>query len=516
MKKTTDITGTEDKSNEISKENRSKKASAYQCVICGYIHIGDVPPKSCPICGATQEEFEPYEHASLIINDEKVATQYRCLNCEYIHHGEEAPYLCPVCGLDAEHFEKVEQKKISDQLDDLEHIVVIGGGIAGVSAIETIREYTDAVKITFISGEEKLPYYRLNLTRLLGAEIGEEELCIHPQYWYDDQRIQVIKMNIVTDISPKKREITLNDHSTLGYDKLICTLGAHPFVPPIEGANLPHVITIRSIEDVEHILDEPKQKPSILVIGGGVLGLETAGALASTGHQVSIAEGSKWLMPRQLNQEAAAYVEKNLIEMGIKIFYEFNTIQITDRVLASDGRTIKADLIILATGVRPNTYLARKAGLEVNQGLVVNNYMQTSDESIYAAGDITEHYGVVYGLWNIAKYQGKIAALNVLGKKVSFGGVPRSNALKVLDIDLFSIGDFSPIDASYTVLTKKSKDDYLLFVFKDQLMVGSIAIGYKQLTHKIKTCIEAKQNFTSTQLKDILEVLDVIINGGKA
>jgi nitrite reductase (NADH) large subunit len=500
--------------NEPMNKNQQNKSLAFQCVICGYIHMGATPPKSCPICGATDDEFEVYEQTMAM--EEEKATQFRCLNCEYIHQGEEAPSLCPVCGLDSEHFEKVQQTAISDYVEPLEHIVIIGGGIAGVSAVETIREYMDTVKITFISGEERLPYYRLNLTRLLGAQIGEEELCIHPQYWYDDQRIQVFKKKIVTDISPSKKEITLNDHTHIHYDKLICTLGAHPFIPPIEGANLPHVISIRSIEDVHSLLEDVTKGQSVLVMGGGVLGIETAGALASKGYKVTIAEGSKWLMPRQLNEEAAAYVDKNLRKLGIDIVYNFITTQISTVVVASDGRQLEADSVILATGVRPNTYLARKAELEVNQGLVVDNYMQTSDEHIYAAGDITEHYGVVYGLWNIAKYQGRIAALNVLGKKVPFGGVPRSNALKVLDIDLFSIGNFTLVDASYTALSKESEDHYLLFVFKDQIIVGSIAIGYKHLTHKIKARIEAKQQFTSTQLNTIDSVLEVILNGGKA
>lgn len=498
-------------SNMNSSVSGTKRQAAYQCVICGYIHIGDAPPKNCPICGADREEFEPYEQTLPLV--EQGETEFRCLNCEYIHHGDEAPFLCPVCGLSGDNFEKIVEGKISGELLPLEHIVVIGGGIAGVSAVETIREYTDAVKITFISGEEKLPYYRLNLTRLLGAEIGEEELCIHPQYWYDDQRVQVFKHKIITDISPVKKEITLNDRTILSYDKLICALGAHPFVPPIVGAETEKVVSIRSIEDVNQILTGFGEASKIVVIGGGVLGLEAAGALNARGHQVTVAEGSKWLMPRQLNNTAAKYVEMSLKNIGIQIEYEFKTIKIADKVYGADGRNLEADLVVLATGVRPNTYLVRKAGLEVNQGLVVDNYMKTSDPHIYAAGDITEHYGIVYGLWNIAKYQGKIAALNILGKKVPFGGVPRSNALKVLNIDLFSIGDFTPIDASYTLLEQMTENGYLLFVFKDQILVGSIVIGYKSITHKVKASVEKNQHFSTSELEDIQVVLEKIIGG---
>lgn len=493
---------------------RPQNEQAYQCVICGYIHLGDAPPIACPICGASKEEFEPYHN---VISIEEAVDQkdgkYRCLNCEYIHTGALAPSICPVCGLNGENFEPVVDSDVSDRLLPIGHIVVLGGGVAGVTAVETLREYSDSVKITFINGEPKLPYYRLNLTRFLGNEIGEESLCIHPQYWYDEQRIQVFKNKIITDISPENKEITLNDLTKLQYDKLICALGAHPFVPPIDGVHSENVFSIRSVEDVQSILTKYPDPAKVVVIGGGVLGLEAAGALSERGHNVTVAEGAPWLMPRQLNTVASTYVEKSLKKMGIHIEYDFKTINISDAVYGADDRRLEADFIVLATGVRPNTYLVRKAGLEVNQGLVVDNYMRSSDEHVYAAGDITEHYGTVYGLWNIAKYQGKIAAMNVLGKKVPFGGVPRSNALKVLDIDLFSIGEITPIDASYTVLEQKKEDSYLLFVFKDQIIVGSIAIGFKTLTHKIKTCVEKKQHFTYHELDDIQGVLDKIIGG---
>jgi nitrite reductase (NADH) large subunit len=320
----------------------------------------------------------------------------------------------------------------------------------------------------------------------------------------------------VTDILVQEKKILLSDRLEFEYDRLIIALGAHPFIPPIEGVNEEGIMTLRSAEDAKELIQRIEKNKKVLIVGGGVLGLEAAGALASKGAQVIVAEGSSWLMPRQLNQEASLYVSNSLGKLGIQVEYDFRTSSIRRHkdinfeVISSDGRHVLVDTVVLATGVRPNTYLARKAGLEVDKGLVVDNYMKTSEEDIYGAGDITEHYGISYGLWNIAQYQGKIAALNLLGNKLAFGGVPRSNALKVLDIDLFSIGEIKAVDASYQELVRKDENAYLLMVIRDQQLVGSIAIGYKTVTHKIKKMVEQGQRLTPEQVSDISYIIDML------
>jgi nitrite reductase (NADH) large subunit len=123
-------------------------------------------------------------------------------------------------------------------------------------------------------------------------------------------------------------------------------------------------------------------------------------------------------------------------------------------------------------------------------GLVVNNNMQTSDENIFAAGDVTEHYGMVYGLWNAAQYQGKVAALNAIGMNVQFEAIPRSNVLKVLDLDIFSIGEFNPVDGSYYVYENETENSYASFVLRDGRIIGSIVIGDKTLSVKVKQAVE--------------------------
>ncbi len=485
-------------------------SDTYKCSICGYVVTGDNIPEICPVCGAPQEAFELEEATSVKVE----AKAFRCLNCEYIHKGEEAPEICPVCGLSKEHFEPVEDSKVSNLNSTIKKIVILGGGIAGLSAAESIRERSSDVEILLITNEDRLPYYRLNLTRLMAKEIEASELSIHDQYWYDEQRIQVLKNRVVTEISRKDKRIELFDGDRIDYDRLIVAIGAHPFIPPIKGISQSTVTSIRSMGDVALVEDNLKAGDRCIIMGGGVLGLEAASALASQGIKVTVVEGSKWLMPRQLNQAASELVEKSLKDIGIEVVYEFKTKEVIceddTKLIAIDGRTLSSDYVIVSTGVRANTYLLRMAGLEVNQGLVVDDYMCTSDPDIYAAGDITEHYGVVYGLWNIALYQGRIAGYNILGGDMKFGGVPRSNTLKVLSIDVFSIGEIVELDGSYELYEKSDNQTYIMFMLKESHLVGAIAIGYSNIAHKLKKAVEEMKHIPMDYRTE-KEIFDYVI-----
>ncbi len=451
---------------------------------------------------------------------------YRCLICGYIHSGEAPPDNCPICDAPASQFELMTTVATGDALADepgkttsidlsITKVVILGSGIAALSAAETLRELSNKIEITIITNESMLPYYRLNLTKFLAEEITEGTLGIHDQYWYDEHRIQIFKNRVITEINIETQTIVTSDALEVPYDRLIIALGAHPFIPPIKGISQPGIHTIRSVEEVVELKKQLKEGSSVLIIGGGVLGLETAGALAATGAVVTVAEGSSWLMPRQLNEVAAKYIKESLKGIGVEVAYSFRSesIEMRDgsfRVTAQDGRILSADHIIVATGVRPNTYLTRVAGLEVNRGLVVSDCMMTSDERIYAAGDITEHYGITYGLWTVAQFQGKIAAMNLLGIRTPFGGVPRSNALKVLDVDMFSIGVIKAEDGSYEVMEKAEENRYICFVLRDQMVVGGIAIGYGDSMYGLKKLVEEKK-YLSIEASSTIEAMLALI-----
>jgi len=469
--------------------------------MCGYIHQGSELPDCCPICGATPDLFDLQPQVSLPLKQVAV-TQWACLNCEYIHHGPDPPENCPVCGLSAAQFEPCrcsptaavsEQESIS--------IVIVGAGIAGVSAAETIHRESPAAVITLLSKEPDLPYFRLNLTRYLAGDITAGDLFIHPEEWYRQNNIDLRLATELRDIDADNKVLTLSHDNVLTYDRLILAMGSHPFVPPIPGCNRENVTVLRTLRDADAIIGQCRPGLPCVIIGGGVLGLETAGALARRGVSVTLLEGFGWLMPQQLNQAAGDLLATYVSDLGISIRSNarINQIDGDDQVrsvILESGESIPAELVIVTTGVRSNSYLLRRANLEVNQGVVVSDILQTSREEIFAVGDITEHRGVVYGAWAPAQFQGVIAGLNTLGNKAEFAGIPRSNTLKVLDFELFSIGQVHPHDGSFQTFESMEDNQYLWFVFRDGQMVGAILLGDMRLASAIKSLIEKKVSCT--------------------
>jgi len=483
---------------------------SFRCVICGYIHNGDTPPEVCSVCGASAAEFELF--AQPLVAPKKQSTFWRCLNCEYIYEGNEAPDLCPVCGVKRDNFEVYSLKDSNEVRTVTGNIIIIGGGIAGLAAAEEIRSRSADTTITILSAEKQLPYYRLNLTRYLAQEITKDNLMIHPDNWYEENKIKFISGQEVKTIQTVTKQVELQNGTTLSYDKLIVAMGAHPFIPPITGSKLTNVVTVRTVEDADYIVQRIPVTDHCICIGGGILGLETAGAIAKSGIKVTLVEGAPWLMPRQLNTQGAEVLKRYLAGIGIEVRENTKIKEITGHdlcqgIMLEDGEIIPAGLVIITAGVRPNTYLARKAGLEVDNGLVVNNYMQTSDANIFAAGDVTEHHGMMYGLWNVAQYQGKVASLNAIGIETQFGGVPRSNVLKILGLDLFSIGDINPIDGSYYNYEQEESDRYFNFVIRDGKIVGSIIIGDKALAIKVKQAVEKATHFPHDLHKDVNSII---------
>lgn len=467
------------------------------CTVCGYVHQGTVPPDCCPICGATPDLFELQTWTEPSKQAPKV-DQWACLNCEYIHQGSAPPATCPVCSLSADQFEPcttchppahAEQQDIS--------VVIVGAGIAGVSAAESVRKAAPSARITLLSKEPDLPYYRLNLTRYLAGELSADDLRIHPEQWYRQQAIDLRTSVELRDFDPNGKRLTLHNHEQLGFDRLILAMGSHPFVPPIPGANRENVTVLRTLRDADFILGQVHPGLNCTIIGGGVLGLETAGALARRGVKVTQLEGFGWLMPQQLNRNAGDLLARHAENLGIRIRTEVRIKQIDGdervrSVVLESGESIPSELVIITAGVRSNSYLLRQAQLEVNQGVVVNDFLRTSHDTIYAVGDIAEHRGLCYGTWAPAQFQGAIAGLNAVGGQVEFAGIPRSNTLKVLNFDLFSIGQVHPGDGSYLDFEALENGRYHYIVFRDGQLVGAILLGDMRLAAAIKHLIETK------------------------
>ena len=475
---------------------------SWRCVVCGYIHHGGAPPDACPICGAPSVDFEAFEEKPLVPLTPARASNWRCLVCGYIHEGAAPPDECPICGAGRESFESIrEMSRVTTSAGATKRIVVIGGGIAAVSAAEAARRASDAAQITVISREPELPYYRLNLTRYLAGEIGDGELSIHPSSWYAERQIEVLTGAEVKSVSVDSKSVAIRGDKTIAYDRLVFATGAHAFQPPVPGSDRENVVTLRTVENARRLVEALRPGLNCVCIGGGILGLETAGALARRGANVTLLEGHSYLMPRQLCRRAGEIMKDFVTRIGIHLKTESRVKEIHETgVLLEDGQRVVADWILFTAGVRSNSYLARQAGLTVNIGVVVDNFLQSTHSDIFAAGDAAEHNGILYGSWAAAQHQGSIAGTNAAGARIEFGGIPRSHTLKVLGLNMMSIGKFNPEDGEDRVMEDEAGDCYRRFVFRDSRLVGAILLGDTALAATVTKALESRVDFSRVLL----------------
>ena len=405
-----------------------------------------------------------------------------------------------------EEFEPVKEDSSSpasrDRAGKTARVVVVGAGIAGIAAVESLLAAAPSAEITLISQETELPYYRLNLTRYLAGEIKSENLPIHPAAWYEEQNIQLLLGEEVCGLDLEGHAVALRDGKRLPFDKLLLAAGANPFIPPIPGSDREGVTSLRTLQDADYLARGVPVGGPLRLYRRGDTGPGDRRGVGPRGAKVTLLEGHGWLLPRQLNQRAGEILGDHVRRIGITLRNKAVTREIlgdgrVHGVLLEDGSTIPADLVVIATGIRANSSLARQAGLEIKHGVVVNNRMTTSHPDVLAAGDVAEHEGVVYGLWIASQAQGKIAGKNLAGGSAEFSGLPRSNTLKVLGLDMFSIGQIMPEDASFQVIDQETDGRYCRFVFHENRLVGTILLGDMQLMSATKKAVEEKQDCSS-------------------
>jgi nitrite reductase (NADH) large subunit len=446
---------------------------------------------------------------------------WRCSICGYIHYGDAPPEQCPICDAKAEDFKQIDGAVRPERHDPgRERVVIVGAGIAGVSAAEAVRKHAPRAKIVLVSAEHDFPYMRLNLTRLLAGEFDEKNLPLHPETWYEEHHIELLRGVAATRLKLTEKSVELQDGQVIRFDKLIAAMGSHPFIPPIPGSELKNVFTIRTADDVHRLLNVGVPGRKVVCIGGGILGLETAGALAKREACVTVLESFRHLMPMQLNAEGSCVLQEHLHTLNIDVL----TNAIADRIVGDGHVTgvhlrrdqlLPAEIVVITAGDRAHSELLEQAGLTVKKGIRVDNFLRTSNPDIYAAGDVAEHDGVRYGSWNPAMYMGKIAGMNAAGVPTEFGGIPRSHLLKVLGKPMLSIGITTPTDGSYRMIEDHAENGYRMFMFRDGRLVGCLLIGKLKLMKPVRKGIQAGMDMrealtsetTAEQIADRLKAL---------
>ncbi|MDF2673200.1 MAG: FAD-dependent pyridine nucleotide-disulfide oxidoreductase [Clostridiales bacterium] len=395
----------------------------------------------------------------------------------------------------------------------MEKVTIIGGGIAGLTAAETIRKSNSEVKISIITDEEYYPYSRIKLSKYINSYINFEDLYIHKQSWYEDMNINIITSRSVEKINSSSKEVTLDNGDVLSYNRLIIASGGYNFIPPFPNVNLKGVFSVRNIHDIKQIQGHIKenQVKKVGIIGGGLLGIEAAWGLKSSGDfNISIIETAPRLLPRQLDEEGSLILEKLINDNGITVYKGDGVKEISGEGLVSgielnSGTMVEAELVIVSTGIRSNLSLAKDIDIPVNRGIVVDKYMKTNNEDIFAAGDCAEYNGMVYGIWPVATEQGKIAGLNAIGIREGYKEIVPSNMLQVMGINVFSTGDIS--EGSSVI--KYDNGLYTKLFIKDNSICGAILIGDTKKGFALKKAIEEKRDF-SREISENINLLSII------
>jgi nitrite reductase (NADH) large subunit len=359
--------------------------------------------------------------------------------------------------------------------------LIIGNGTAGTTAAENIRKRDASGQITIVTEEDFPYYYRIRLNDFICGEISENKLLAKSAEWYAEKKINLLTGVRITSGNPAKQEVVTARGEALPYDALLIATGSHSFVPPIPGAELPGVFTLRSISDAGKIIKHAQGSRNVVLIGGGLLGLEAGNALRKIGKKITVVEFFPRLLPRQLDQKGADKLTAIMEAMGFSFRIGASTQEIygeasVEKVLLAGGESLAADMVLLSAGVRPNLELAKLFNLKTSKGIVVDSQMRTSQPGIFAAGDVAEFNGVLYGIWPAATQQGKIAGAVMAGGSESYAGTTMANKLKVAGIELASAGEVDS-DNKYESHLEEAVDVYKKFVINNNRLIGVIMLG---------------------------------------
>ena len=371
-----------------------------------------------------------------------------------------------------------------------ERLVVIGNGMAGVATVENILTKRKDMSIAIFGAEPYTNYNRVLLSSVLSGEVGLDEITLNPQKWYEENGIELHLDASVKKINKKEKFVITNKDEIYSFDKLLIATGSNAFIPPIKGiqnrGNLNQgIFTFRNLDDAKSMISWAQKCRKAIVIGGGLLGLEAARGLIRQGVEVTVVHLMDRLMDMQLDAAAAAILKKEINKLGINVLLGHCAEKIigngsVEGLRFTNGKVYQADMIVIATGIRPNVELASEAGLEVNQGIVVNDYMQTSNPDIYAVGECAEHRGKVYGIVAPLMEQAKVAAGAIAGNSsLRYEGSVVATKLKVAGIPLASIGNFYEESAGCEALVYSDQGAslYKKAVIQGGRVVGAILLG---------------------------------------
>ncbi|MFH1355284.1 MAG: FAD-dependent oxidoreductase [Candidatus Omnitrophota bacterium] len=374
----------------------------------------------------------------------------------------------------------------------MKEFVVIGNSAAGIAGVEAIRTKDRQSKITVISDEDYNSYCRCLISYYLSGEVKEGKLFYRPESFYKNNNINLILNKKVARIDLKKNRLILEDKSSFAYDSLLIATGASPKLPEISGIKKKGVFGFRTIKDAKEIGGLVPVTKTACVLGGGLIGLKAAYGLKKRGVDVKVVIGSKQVLSQMLDFESAQFVQKRLEENGIELILGQNVQEIIGNgdikaVKLDSGKAIGCSMVIVGKGVSPNIGLIKDTQIEVHQGIVTKEFLDTNIPSIYAAGDVSESFDITLGrhavnaLWPVAVEQGKTAGLNMAGEKMHYQGSLGMNSIEFFGLPVISLGVYKVEEEDSSIeelkLSEVRFNSYKKLLLKNNVIIGTILVG---------------------------------------
>lgn len=398
--------------------------------------------------------------------------------------------------------------------------VIVGGGLAGAKAAETLRAEGFAGRVVLIGDEDQRPYDRPPLTKeYLRGEIEREKLDVHPAAFYAEQAIELRPGRVAVGLDPASREVALDDGERFAYDRLLIATGAEPRRLPVAGADLDCVLTLRTVADCDALRAEVEQASSVVVVGAGWIGAEVAASARQLGRDVTLIDPAAVPLERVLGREIgglyrdlhAGHGVRMLMGVGVSACEGDGRVE---RVRIADGRVIDADLVIVGIGVEPHTGLAARAGLAVGDGILVDEHLETSVGGVFAAGDVAGAHHPFYGErlrvehWANALHQGPVAARAMLGT----GAV--HDRLPYFFSDQFDVGmEYSGLARAGDRLVLRGDPatrELIAFWLRGEHVVAGVNINVWDVTDAIGRLIRGRVAVEDTRLADPDVPLDAL------
>lgn len=385
--------------------------------------------------------------------------------------------------------------------------VIIGAGPAGSVAADTLRAADPGSSITIIGEENAPPYSRMAIPYYLVGNIDEAGTYLKKQDgYYDTNNIELVQSR-ATRISPKDKTVSLADGSTRPYDKLLISTGARPVKPPIEGLDQPGVHHCWTLEDARNIIDLAQEGSHVVLLGAGFIGCIILEALAMRGVDLTVVEMGERMVPRMMNETAGGLLQKWCEDKGVKVFCNTKITQLepnkdpadTIQVDMDNGKSVPAHLVVIAAGVTSNIDFLEGSGIKTEQGILVDESMQTSVPDIYAAGDVAQgpdFFGggkAVHAIQPTAADHGRVAALNMAGQNSVYQGSLIMNVLDTLGLITASFGQWEGVPGGEQAENLDADNyRYINLQFDKDVLVGAITAGRTDMVGVLRGLIQSK------------------------